>query len=281
MTGQVPLPLRPEGAIQIGEAACLVVEEHGGAVWVWGTLWWSWQDGDEAGRRLAAVQLARAKAATRSDIATAFGTSRETLWRWAQAYDEHGVAGLVPAKPGPKGAWKLTDDIVEQIVTLDARGLTQAAVAEQVGVSTFSVRQVLRDKAAGQPPQVNDEDDDVLPVVPAPVSRSDERQAARFGQLEEAEPVFTEGRQLPLVGLLLALPTLEATGLLEVADTVYGKLANGFYGLRSVLLTLVLLALLREPRAEGATRVVPADLGRVLALDRAPEVSTIRRKLGE
>jgi hypothetical protein len=48
-----------------------------------------------------------------------------------------------------------------------------------------------------------------------------------------------------------------------------------------VLLTLVLLALLREPRAEGATRVVPADLGRILALDRAPEVSTIRRRLGE
>ena len=41
------------------------------------------------------------------------------------------------------------------------------------------------------------------------------------------------------------------------------------------------LALLREPRAEGATRVRPADLGRVLGLDRAPEVTTIRRKLAE
>ena len=48
-----------------------------------------------------------------------------------------------------------------------------------------------------------------------------------------------------------------------------------------MLLTLVLLALLREPRAEGATRIVPADLGRILALDRAPEVSTIRSKLAE
>ena len=41
------------------------------------------------------------------------------------------------------------------------------------------------------------------------------------------------------------------------------------------------LTLLREPRAEGATRVPPAALGRVLGLDRAPEVKTIRRKLGE
>jgi hypothetical protein len=48
-----------------------------------------------------------------------------------------------------------------------------------------------------------------------------------------------------------------------------------------MLVVLVFLALLREPRAEGATRVSPAALGRVLGLDRAPEVKTIRRKLGE
>ena len=34
-------------------------------------------------------------------------------------------------------------------------------------------------------------------------------------------------------------------------------------------------------RAEGATRVSSAALGRVLGLDRAPKVKTIRRKLGE
>ncbi|MFU8842010.1 MAG: putative transposase [Nitriliruptoraceae bacterium] len=287
MTGQMPLPLRPEGASPLGEAGCLTVDEAGGAVWLWGTLWWSWQAGDEAGRRLAAVQLAKAKVATRRDIAAAFSTSRETLWRWEQTYEERGVAGLVPAKPGPKGAWKLTDEIVQQIVALDAQGLTQAKIAATVGVSSFSVRQVLRARVpattepAATPSDEADETERELPVVPAPARRNDERQAARFGQLEEAAPVFTEGRQLPLAGLLLALPTLETTGLLEVAEQTYGKLANGFYGLKSVLLTLVLLALLREPRAEGATRVVPADLGRILALDRAPEVSTLRRKLGE
>ena len=41
--------------------------------------------------------------------------------------------------------------------------------------------------------------------------------------------MFTQGRQLPLAGLLLAMPTLQATGLLEVAEATYGKLAHGFY----------------------------------------------------
>ena len=282
MSAQVPLPLQPKGAIPVGDAACVTADEAGGAVWLWGVLWWQWQVGDEAGRRLAAVQLAKVKVASRTEIASAFATTTVTLWRWEQSYDERGVAGLVPAKPGPKGAWKLTDDIVGQIVALRRAGRTPQQIADEVGVSRFSVRRVLADVETVRPTDVEtgDEEDD-LPVVPDPAPRTGERQAARFGQLDEAPPVFTQGRQLPLAGLLLALPTLEATGLLEVAETTYGKLRNGFYGLRSVLLTLVLLALLREPRAEGATRVVPADLGRILALDRAPEVSTIRRRLSE
>ena len=75
--------------------------------------------------------------------------------------------------------------------------------------------------------------------------------AARFDQ------AFSAGS-----GLLLALPALEATGLLEAAREVYGRLRDGFYGLTATLLTLVFLALTGEPRAEGATRVPPVALGR-------------------
>jgi hypothetical protein len=114
------------------------------------------------------------------------------------------------------------------------------------------------------------------------VPRDGERALARWGLLGEgAEPVFAPGARYPLAGLLLALPALEGTGLLEAAREVYGRLKDGFYGLAATLLTLVFLALAGEPRAEGATRVPPGALGRVLGLDRAPEVKTIRRKLGE
>jgi hypothetical protein len=91
--------------------------------------------------------------------------------------------------------------------------------------------------------------------------------------------VITQAAQLPLAGLLLALPPLAATGLLETAAGVFPPMRKGFYGLRATLLTGVFLASLREPRT--ATRVRPADLGRVLGLDRAPEVKTIRRRLTE
>src|SRR5665811_1976556 len=111
--------------------------------------------------------------------------------------------------------------------------------------------------------------------------RTADRVAARFGELAEAPVVLTEGAHLPLAGLLLGLPALDMTGLLEVATATFGPMSKGFYGLRATLLTGVFLALLREPRAEGATRIRPSDLGRVLGLDRAPEVKTLRRKLAE
>ncbi len=124
--------------------------------------------------------------------------------------------------------------------------------------------------------------DEPLPVLPDPVPRDGERTLARWGLPGEgAEPVSAPGARYPLAGLLLALPALESTGLLEAARQVYGRLKDGFYGLAATLLTLVFLALADEPRAEGATRVPPAALGRVPVLDRAPEVKTIRRKLGE
>src|SRR5450756_1148784 len=86
---------------------------------------------------------------------------------------------------------------------------------------------------------------------------------------------------LPLAGLLLILPALAATGLTEAFAATYGRLRNACYGLRSTVLMLLFLALLRDPRAEGATRIRPADLGRLLGLDRAPEVKTLRRKFAE
>jgi hypothetical protein len=173
-------------------------------------------------------------------------------------------------------------------VQLEATGLTLQQIGDRAGVSTATVRVALgRVTAPSQAPVDSDidgpKDDamDDLVVLAAPAPRTTERVAARFGDLVEAPVVITEGAQLPLAGLLLALPALEMTGLLGVATETFPPMSKGFYGLRATLLMGVFMALLREPRAEAATRIRPADLGRVLGLDRAPEVKTLRRKLSE
>jgi hypothetical protein len=79
--------------------------------------------------------------------------------------------------------------------------------------------------------------------------------------------------------VLLALPALVASGVFECAQPIYGSLGPAFYGLRTSLLTLLLMALLRIKRPEALKEHSPQDLGRVQGLDRAPEVKTLRRKL--
>jgi len=113
------------------------------------------------------------------------------------------------------------------------------------------------------------------------VPRWAERGLARCGLLGAAAPVFTPAARVPLAGLLAGLPGLERTGLLACARDVYGALPSGFYGLGTVLTEAVFRTLAGQPRAEGAARLDPAALGRVLGMDRAPEVKTIRRKLGQ
>jgi Helix-turn-helix domain len=64
-------------------------------VWVHGLATFAGDVGDEAARRLAAVQLVRLRAASQRQVAAAFGTDSVTVWRWDSALREQGVAGLV------------------------------------------------------------------------------------------------------------------------------------------------------------------------------------------
>src|SRR5665647_1309999 len=304
---QPVLSMLPSGARSIGPSAGVLEGPDGGVVFVFGLATFSYAAGDEVGRRLAAVQLVAMKISSSREVAGAFGVSTVTLWRWSQTFAQGGVLALGRDRSGPKGPTKLTEVVTARILALDGQGRTLAQIAAGTAVSTATVRVALGRvaprtpsvEASGEPNapedwQISDSDSDSdserdteasvgaqLVVLAAPAPRTADRVAARFGELAEAPVVFTQGAHLPLAGLLLALPALEMTGLLDVAAATFGPMSKGFYGLRATLLTRVFLALLREPRAEGATRIRPADLGRVLGLDRAPEGKTLRRKLAE
>ncbi len=59
-------------------------------------------------------EMVRAVRQDRVPIATAatvFGCSRQSYYAAAAALDSGGLAALVPAKPGPRGAHKLTDEV--------------------------------------------------------------------------------------------------------------------------------------------------------------------------
>ena len=260
MTADPPLVLVPGEAVRVGLAGGLVEDADGGRVFLHGSLVYAWDAGDEAGRRLAAVQLVRIKAAQAIEVAAAFGVAAYTVSRWGKAFNAAGVAGVVPGKTGPKGPSKVTEAILAEVRERRGQGGTLQSIATAVGISITSVRRALEQPApesesAGDreaPPAPAPEPvAGVVPVLPVPVPRTAERGLARAGLLEQARPVFAPAARVPLAGLFLALPALEATGLLECARRAYGDPPAGFYGLDSMLVEGVLrcLCILRWVRA--------------------------------
>jgi len=76
-----------------------------------------------------------------TQAASSFGFSRQSYYTASQALAEGGLAALVPAKPGPRGAHKLTDDVLDHLEALRAEqpGLRTAdlvrAAADRFGVT--------------------------------------------------------------------------------------------------------------------------------------------------
>lgn len=112
-----------------------------------------------------------------------------------------------------------------------------------------------------------------------PADRWFDRLLAKLGLINDAAPLFRAGERVPGAGVLLALPAIGQSGVVEIARDVYGAIGPAFYGLRTTIVTLVFLALLRIQRPEALKEHAPPELGRLLGLDRAPEVKTLRRKL--
>ena len=103
MLTQAPLPWLPGDAEEIAPGVGIQADGDGGVAWVHGLAAFAWDGGDEAARRLAAVQLVRLGAATQRQVAAAFGTDPVTVWRWDRALREQGWPGWSRGVRGRRG----------------------------------------------------------------------------------------------------------------------------------------------------------------------------------
>ena len=112
-----------------------------------------------------------------------------------------------------------------------------------------------------------------------PTDRSLDRVLAALGLLDDAVPIFGDSDKLAHAGVFIALPLFVRSGILEVFQRIYHSIGPAFYGLRTTVVCLFILTLLRIERPENLKEHNPEEMGRLLGLDRAPEVKTLRRKL--
>ena len=290
MPTQLHVPVPPGDAQEINAVVAMVQREEQVAYFASGVPLFVHRTDDAVGRRVAAVQMMELGLARQDELSAALHVNRTTLYRQQRKLQAHGVLGVVDGKRGPRGPHRFTADKRDQVEELLQAGVSMRQAAARVGVTEGTIRHAvrrgqLRGAATGPAPERDGprarSERDARAARGVAVHRHGERALARLGQLTEAAPRFVAAEAVRYGGVLLALPALLTLGLLEVGQQVYGDLKKGFYGLRATLLCLAFMALLRIRTPEQLQGQPPGELGILLGLDRAPEVKTLRRKLGE
>jgi transposase len=190
---------------------------------------------------------------------------------WRPTAPEQGVLALGGADPNLSGLRDLKIGRPRETPSNAAAPAPTAPAAPTAG------------SPAGADPNLSGSTDDPDPTRLSldsdPGNRQFDRVLACMGLLDDAVPLFAGGRGVACAGVLVAVPALVESGVFEIARDVYGSIGPAFYGLRTTLVTLLLMALLRIKRPEALKEHPPQVLGQLLGLDRAPEVKTLRRKL--
>jgi len=310
-------PTEISSTVVVNDRVCIQTEEDQRVISVHGVVFSHYSIKDRTAEAYAMVLLFESGYADQNDIARCFGYSARSLRRYQERLRAGGLGALARPRGRPSGH-KKTQKRDQTILRLKTKGMSNRWIAGRLGLSETAVRKslcrlgwksdphpepnlpFLPDSQAKRatvtvsklieiPPSAVEQlprqrlqflTDSVTKSLDAnPLDRSMDRLLAAMGLLDDALPVFASARSLPRAGVLLAIPTLVASGLLSTAEKIYGSLGPAFYGLRTTLVAYVLLALLRIPRPEALKEYPPGELGRIVGLDRMPEVKTLRRKL--
>ena len=109
-------------------------------------------------------------------------------------------------------------------------------------------------------------------------TRYEDRMSAAMLGAGNASIEFDAHEGLCGAGVLFLLPALLAQGLLKTKE-VYAVPQNHYYGLESIILTLAFMALGRIKNPEQLKQCKPGEIGKIIGLDRIPEVRCLRGKI--
>lgn len=239
--------------------------------------------------RLFTSQLIINGSVRQADIVRAFAVPRVTVKRYVKLIRQQGPKGFFAL------ARRRSASVLKGEVSLRAQawldtGKSVPEVAREVEVLPNTLHKAIRSgrlhktnieptvREVGVSTKSDRSDADSVADMGYATTRSLERVAAALGALEAAPIKFEPVVDVPNGGVLLALPALLANGLLHHTRDLYA-LPKGFYGIESIFVLLALMALARIKSIEQLRYVAPGEWGKLLGLDRIPEVRTMREKL--
>src|SRR3990172_4777521 len=284
------LPLIPAGASAISE----VYSVFRGATDV---TWFSGQypmrvhaANDHRTQRAMMAFIHHQGGVSQAQIAAALGVHPNTVLAAARVYRAKGDAGFY-APSGVRSAAVMRPEVCAQCRALLEAGHSRGEVAQRVGIKksnidkalqrghlpasvkripaaegTTRTERVLADRAAE-------------PVFGNACTRVTERALAACGLLTGVKTRFETCLDVAQGGVLCALPALVANGLFAHL-ALWKPMQKGYYQLIHLLLLLSVMARLRVRTVESLRRETPGEIGKILGLDRIPEVRYVRAYTG-
>jgi hypothetical protein len=241
--------------------------------------------------RFITSQLALSGNVKQIEISKAFGIPYITVKRNVALLRKEGPNAFFKKKKG-RSAHILTEKVKKKIQTRLDKGMTVNAIARELNIKAPTIRKAIQQGKLKRKSKSGNKKSDKSQVTTKShrntqdnqcsmgqaCTREEERFLASIGKLAKAEPQFEPAADVKSAGVLFALPALLANGLLKESDT-YFSLPSGYYGLETIIMVLAFAALLRIQSIEQIRNCDPGEMGKLVGLDRIPEVKVLREKI--
>ena len=226
------------------------------------------------------------------DIVKTFNVSKSSVIRNSKKYTEHGSdAFFRNSGRGKRKSKVLTDDKIKKAEELLADKYRRSEVASKIGVKYDTLNKAIQSgrikiKIPSDPSGATDksersiQDSKVAESFGVACTRQEERALAAIGLMKIAESRFEHCNDVTNAGVLIALPALVENGLYYEIDKCFTEF-NGYYSVTHIITLLAFMALCRIKTVEQLQWQPPGELGKLLGLDRIPEVRCLRNKLSE
>ncbi|MEO5365851.1 MAG: helix-turn-helix domain-containing protein [Magnetococcus sp. WYHC-3] len=282
------LPLIPAGSTQINDSVGVCREDQQWIYCIGVQPFAVHAPSDRQSFYLTVAQLIATGTCRPCEIVRCFGVSKRSVLRAVQRYRQSGAAAFFVTPRRGRGGTVLTTPVLAEAQRLLDEGKDKAAVAASLQISCDTLRHALGDgRLVNRPREValdksarSVQDAVAAAGMGTACTRIAERVLASLGKFGGAPVRFEACRDVKYGGVLCALPALLANGLLAKSETFLGKV-RGYYTAVHVLLLLGFMGLARMQTVQKLGRQAPGEFGRLLGLDRIPEVRCLRRKLDE
>jgi len=288
------LPGFPDGATKIGDALSILKKDGRVTYFVMDDNYFSHAEGDVQSQRFALASLMENSHVRARDLEGApLCIPHRSLMNWNAQLRKDGPSSFFrsASRRTPR---VMNSERIAECTQLLAQGIAVSRVAKDVGIEESTLRKAIQRKAV---PRINDglasdidkemgttkaersrADAEAANGMGTACTRTDERVASAMGLAACATARFEHAQDVHMGGMLTGLPALCANGLLSGIGK-YLKLPRGFYSCLHLLLLMGFMALGRIRRPEGLRHVPPGEFGKVIGLDRVPEVRTFREKI--